>query len=649
MIQLHQMLHGYRQGHNYLQGSIVLSSSHDMDKIATLSDWSEYVGIDNRRDYITGYPLDESPYYVIAKTWYAEGMRRPGCVWTHSLLISKDDLGKIGDFRILLSVFEAPVSELEKYDEYRTQIVLTGTDSYVPETELTAPQERLVAETYTMFLSTSPVFYMTEFGTMQSQELMLSLLNTLPTAMIWQKSFCTGTSLPRSYEGRYLSLQLVTHEVNGVKYYSHATMHDWSQMVAFGILTNSLQVSRLVRHFEGELGDSPAKLIGFLRVVLLINRQCKDEEEKDSVLREILQELATTFPGVDEAPNIKESVFQPSLARDFGGEENFLYTISTVNVASFTEEQVEYGKRLHDLSTDQFLQLLKKLYTAEELNEWGVRTVSEIARYISYIDVADLRQTDKAFFQTIIGSSSELLNQVVWSDFSKEEMQSMLSVFSDRNMVNSFNHWREMFKTMLDLEVPVAKELARMVLSLDSQCVSDYLTYLNVEGHKLQVPVSKELEYHTEKVLEWLANVSQINHNVAYVLINTIDETSSMVKNKGSKIWKPFSNVLNQNDPIQFFVFLYILSFNWQDKDALSYLRQAFYPIHSLLAQDKLEYNLWYRVEPYTEHMIFSFWDKCKKMRKMVIKRLKDAGYPKSEVANYTSDVQINEWLLDEW
>lgn len=649
MIQLHQMLHGYRQGHNYLQGSIVLSSSHDMDKIATLSDWSEYVGLDNRRDYITGYPLDESPYYVIAKTWYAEGMRRPGCVWTHSLLISKNDLGRIGDFRVLLSVFESPVSESEKYDEYRTQIGFTGEESYVPESELIATQERLVAETYTMFLSTSPVFYMTEFGTMQSQELMLSLLNNLPASVIWQKSFCTGTSLPRSYEGRYLSLQLVTHEVNGVKYYSHATMQDWSQMVAFGILTNSLQVSRLVRHFEEELGDTPAKLIGFLRVVLLINRQCKDEEEKQGVLLSILHQLGETFPQPTDGDSIKRSVLQPSLARDFGGEDNFLYTISTINVDSFREEQVEYGKRLHDLSTDQFLQLLKKLYTAEELNEWGIRTVSEIARYISYIEIAGLRQTDMAFFQTIIGSSPELLNQVVWSDFSKEELQSMLSVFSDKNMVNSFNHWRELFRTMLDLEVPVAKELARMVLSHDSQCAGDYLTYLNVEGHKLQVPVSKELEYHAEEVLTWLSNVPRINQNVAYVLINTIDETSPQVKNRGSKIWKPFSEVLNENDPIQFFVFLYILSFNWQDKDALSYLRKAFYPIHSVLAQDKLDYNLWYRVEPYTEHMFLAFWDKCKKMRKMVIKRLKDAGYPKSEVATYTPDVQINEWLVDEW
>ena len=646
MITLHQMLHGYKLGHNYIQGSIVLPSTHDMDKIATLSDWSEYVGVNNERDYITAYPLDESPYYVVAMTWYADGMRRPGCVWTHSLLIHKDDISKITDFCSLLYLFEVPLTE--NYESYSMARAFVE-DTKETNTHISEIGENRAAEVYECLLSNTPSFILTELTSYQSQVLLLTLLNYVPSEILKNMSFCSGTAAPRAYDGQYLSLQFVTHDGNAVKYLDNKTTASWSQLVGNSAVNNKPQLATLIRHYQDELGDNVEKLKGFLNVIVLINRTSHDENEKQQVLMEIIRTLSNTFPAKEDGNVFKSAVFQPSLARDFGGEENFLYTISTVNVASFTEEQVEYGKRLHDLSTDQFLQLLKKLYTAEELNEWGVRTVSEIARYISYIDVADLRQTDKAFFQTIIGSSSELLNQVVWSDFSKEEMQSMLSVFSDRNMVNSFNHWRDMFKTMLDLEVPVAKELAKMVLSHDSQCVGDYLTYLNAEGHKLQVPVSKELEYHTEKVLEWLANVSQINHNVAYVLINTIDETSSMVKNKGSKIWKPFSNVLNQNDPIQFFVFLYILSFNWQDKDALSYLRQAFYPIHSLLAQDKLEYNLWYRVEPYTEHMIFSFWDKCKKMRKMVIKRLKDAGYPKSEVANYTSDVQINEWLLDEW
>lgn len=650
MIQLHQMLHGYRQGHNYLQGSIILSSSHDMDKIATLSDWSEYVGIDNRRDYITGYPLDESPYYVIAKTWYADSMRRPGCVWTHSLLISKNDLGKICDFRCLLSVFDAPVSELEKYDEYRSQIVLTGEEVYASKSELKATQEKLLAETYTMFLSTSPVFYMTEFGTMQSQELMLSFLNNLPSAVIWQKSFCTGTSLPRSYEGRYLSLQLVTHEVNGVKYYAHVTMPDWSQMVAFSILTNSLQVSRLVRHFEGELGESPAKLIGFLRVILLINRQCKDEKEKDRVLQEILQELATTFPGVDEAPNLKESVLQPSLARDFGGEENFLYTISTINVDSFTEEQVQYSKRLHYLSTNQFLQLLKHLYTAEKLNEWGVQTVHEVEQYISYAEISGLRKSDRALFQTIISTNPDLLNQIVWSDFSKEELQSTLSVFSDRNMVNAFRHWRELIKTMLDQRVTIATELVRMAFSHDRDCVGVYISYLNSEDHQPQRSVSIELEHYPDAVLDWLSSVKSINFDVACVLVNSIDEVSALAKNMGSKIWMPFHNVLKEEYPIQFFVFLYRLSFNWQNKESLMYLRKSFYPIHELLAQDKLEYSFWYRIEPYTEHLFFlQNWDKCKKIRKMVIRRLKESGYTKSIVEDYTPNSQINEWLMKEW
>lgn len=143
--------------------------------------------------------------------------------------------------------------------------------------------------------------------------------------------------------------------------------------------------------------------------------------------------------------------------------------------------------------------------------------------------------------------------------------------------------------------------------------------------------------------------MSYVTHEVAYVLMSTIDEDSPLVKSRGSKIWMPFVNMLNEKDSIQYYVFLYILSFNWQDRDALLYLRKAFAPIHNLLAQDKLDYSLWYRIEPYTEHLFLTFWDKCKKMIKMVIRRLKDAGYPKTAVVNHTPDAQINKWLINEW
>lgn len=649
MIELQQMLHGYKLGHNYVQGSIILPSNHDMDKIATLSDWSEFVDKSGERDYITAYPLLESPYYVIAKSWYADEMRRPGCVWTHSLLIQRNEMEKITDYRQLMTLFKRPVVDKEDFSDYSKTIVLNEKAVYQDSKGYPSLSVAKVSELYAAMLSPQPVSILKEVDNTELQKLLLALYNYLPSGLLWQSSLCSGTSLPRSYEGQLLSLQFVTHDGGNVIYLSNKIPYQGSQLVAVSLLNEQRQLPMLIRHFEAELGDDVHRLQGFLEVVVLVNRVCKNEEEKRQVLLSILSQLSDTFPQPTDGDSIKRSVLQPSLAKDFGGEEKFLYTVSTINVSSFTEEQIGYTKRMHDLSSEQFLSLLKQLYSSENMNAWGMQTVKSIDHFVSFAEIAWLRQSDRVFFQTIISNNTELLNQTVWEDFSKEELESALSIFSDREVVKGFKHWGELFKTLLELKVPIASELAKMVLSHDEECVNEYLTYINQEEHYPQLPVSKELEFYPDTVLTWLSGVSYITHEVAYVLMNSIDESSLLVKNRGSKIWIPYVNSLNEKAPIQYYVFLYILSFNWQDRDALSYLRKAFYPIHTLLAQDKLDYSLWYRIEPYTEHMFLTFWDKCKKMRKMVIRRLKDAGYPKTEVANYTPDAQTNKWLINEW
>lgn len=649
MIELHQMLHGYKLGHNYVQGSIFLPSSHDMDKIATLSDWSEFVDKGGERDYITAYPLPESPYYVFAKSWYADEMRRPGCVWTHSLLIRRNDLRKIIDYSQLLRLFNRPIVNEEDFSEYSISIVLNEKSVFCDSEGFPSLSVAKVSELYAAMLSQKPVSIFKEINNLELQKLLLKLCNYLPTDLLWKKSFCSGTSLPRSYEGQLLSLQFVTHDVGNVTYLNNNIPSYGSQLVAVSLLKEQKQLPELIRHFDAELGDDEGRVRGFLEIIELVNRVCKNEEEKRHVLLLIIDYLSKTFPQSTDGDNIKRAVLQPSLSRDLGGEENFLFTISTIDVSSFTEEQIGYTTRLHDLSSEQFLYLLKQLYSSDKLNEWGRQTVNNIDHFVSFEDIACLRQKDKVFFQTIISNNTVLLNQIVWTEFSKEELESVLSIFSDKGVVRAFRHWRELFKTMLELRVPIATELARMVLSHDKECVNEYLTYINQEGKYPQLHLSKELKSYPDAVLTWLSGVSYVTHDVAYVLINSIEKDSPLVKNRGSKIWMPFANVLNERDPIQYYVFLYILSFNWQDRDALSYLRKAFYPIHTLLAQDKLDYSQWYKIEPYTEHLFFTFWDKCKKVRKMVIRRLKDAGYLKTAVANYTPDAIVNKWLINEW
>ena len=108
-IKIHQALHGYTDGHRELALSATLSA-RDAKTLLTLSDRSG-PGVKIPLDgYLTGYPLAESGLYVVARTWGAPELPRPGCVWTHSLLIDFTDLATIEDATGLLRMFIRPGS-----------------------------------------------------------------------------------------------------------------------------------------------------------------------------------------------------------------------------------------------------------------------------------------------------------------------------------------------------------------------------------------------------------------------------------------------------------------------------------------------------------------------------------------------------------
>jgi len=116
-LKIHQTLHGYRDGHSLLSTSTELTNA-ERKELQILSDYSG-TGIETKfSDYLTGYPLTNSKFYALAKTWYADEMPRPGCVWTHTLLIDISVIWAIRDFNILEKKFVRPNrEELRKYNE----------------------------------------------------------------------------------------------------------------------------------------------------------------------------------------------------------------------------------------------------------------------------------------------------------------------------------------------------------------------------------------------------------------------------------------------------------------------------------------------------------------------------------------------------
>lgn len=106
-ITIHQTLHGYQEGHRLLATSIELTSAEKtvMSQLSDSSGTGKEAGFTN---YLTGYPLANSRYYVLARTWYADEMPRPGCVWTHSLLIDIAMVWMFTDPEQLLHLFLRP-------------------------------------------------------------------------------------------------------------------------------------------------------------------------------------------------------------------------------------------------------------------------------------------------------------------------------------------------------------------------------------------------------------------------------------------------------------------------------------------------------------------------------------------------------------
>ncbi|MEV4778406.1 hypothetical protein MRBLMU1_000921 [Burkholderia sp. LMU1-1-1.1] len=58
--------------------------------------------------YYCGYPLKSAKKYVISKTWAAPEMPRPGCVWTHSILLDYSTVAKLNRLSDLFYAFKRP-------------------------------------------------------------------------------------------------------------------------------------------------------------------------------------------------------------------------------------------------------------------------------------------------------------------------------------------------------------------------------------------------------------------------------------------------------------------------------------------------------------------------------------------------------------
>ncbi len=122
VVTVHQCLFGYDDGHRLLASSAKLSSEIH-SSLLPLSDLVPGIKLSDVGSYWTGVPLREAKQYALMRTWPAPEMPRPGCVWTHVILVSFADVVRFGALGSLRNLTIRPNYPCN-YSEYKTAIRL---------------------------------------------------------------------------------------------------------------------------------------------------------------------------------------------------------------------------------------------------------------------------------------------------------------------------------------------------------------------------------------------------------------------------------------------------------------------------------------------------------------------------------------------
>jgi hypothetical protein len=205
----HQALFGYEAGHHLLSASLQMPSDvrHFLAGATDLSGSAPAEGFDTA---YTGLPLGETNYYALFCTWLAPEMRRPGCVWSHVLLIELADLAELPDLGALRSAFRRPVSP--NLDEYRTEVNFQLQSAAAPRlsSAVTATAGRMLAGLY--LAPARPIVFLAN-AALKTENLVFALWSQQWPRLRRSFRFSTGSFADRGRSGDPFDLQ-VSPEVN---------------------------------------------------------------------------------------------------------------------------------------------------------------------------------------------------------------------------------------------------------------------------------------------------------------------------------------------------------------------------------------------------------------------------------------------------
>lgn len=660
-MHIDQVLHGYNNGHHLIASSVSLPLK-DTDKMSYLSDWSGYVNPFNKdTSYITAYPLAESQSYVIARSWYADEMSRPGCVWTHSLVVKIDHLGQKFNFLNLLKFFRRPEREGDDFLVYTKPIELDDDT----QTEIGQPING-IDQTRFMFMSAllldrkKHAVYMVEKEADLYTNLCMRLVQNMPYGILMELSICSGSASIRKFENGFYNLQFVTGKgeslidpfpENTGKPKADAGFQFWMDAV----LSGRNDVAQMLHRFSEDIGNDSNKFLATLNLLKILDDRIKGVE-RSTAFEELLNHIVSGFSDKESGTLIKRSFLSEQVCQYFCDEKTFILTLSTIKQCKALDYKT-FGFRervlsfKHTRGIEEYISLLAELSRADFLNEEGRSLLSNTLEDMANEEVVTLINRDWPLFKTIVTLNNQVLAGEFWLESQMPQFISLFAIFQ-KNIPEGFSAWRKLYEKLLTIDTFVADNILSEFVKNVEEYVAIALDKWNSQNH---MPMNKILLSHCMKqqsrVINWMSKQKKMNDELRTAVKRNICPDDAMVVSMGSAAWRAFvdGELRSQRDANEL-VYIYVLAFNWHDYYALGYIKQVLPYIYEALSVESLSYSSWKKIEKFTGVVPFwRSWDNCRKVLLGVKEYCKTMQLSTKDIENFTTNQKLNGELMDLW
>lgn len=641
---VHQCLHGYSDGHRMLASSLNNFSPSVKRLLLEMSDISGPSMLRGFESYITGYPLVETPYYALAKTWYAEEMERPGCVWTHTLLLPTQAVRNFESISWIFNYFDRPTNiDPSNFSKYATPMQFSSKANFNKLPVLNVQAAPIRQDTLAFLINSLyennmdiPVFVSTN-SVEALEAITIRIWLTQHASLREYFSFCTGSLSPRKINNRLLDLQFVPEKVlrtvtrEKEKIITVDISQDpidlnaipnWAYRLSADILQNKVEpILSFIHKNDIDLDKDRNVFVKLLNLFYL-----HEQTLSRSSIHDLVIYISDIFPNQNEAVALKSNLItSPDL---FGkNNTNELHIILScllthANISPFLclkEAISELGRTFLFPVEHHRISFIQQI-AAEPINELGVSFLEGIA-YSATIDILLLFSTNT---KTLIGPFLEFnpklaAEQKLWNSFSDISKELIDHISVSQNLTETT--MAEILDTLIYLEHLALIEYFNV--RLKGKPLPYFLDLIKNDDNrvpKLYGLIFKLVGQYQSLFIFWLSNNIQfLNTAILDLITKTIDPLEPDVLIAGTEIWVQILDYVklntDNNNCVAFAKFILPLALVINNVDSKKLIGFAAPIVNDILAKDSLDYTTWRRLDGLLPRLPwYRSWDKCKRL-----------------------------------